>query len=42
MGLDVERHVLAASMEDPECTLCGTCVDECPRSVISYTFSAGK
>jgi len=29
-------------MEHPECILCGTCVDNCSKNVIRYSFSAGK
>jgi ferredoxin len=29
-------------MENSECVLCGTCVDNCAKSAIHYAFSAGK
>jgi polyferredoxin len=38
MSLDVTGMVQAGSMENMECILCGTCVDECPRDVISYSL----
>jgi ferredoxin-type protein NapH len=42
MSLDVNTMVRARDMENDECILCGNCVDNCPKQVISYTFSAGK
>ena len=29
-----------AQMENLECILCGTCVDNCSKNVIRYSFSA--
>jgi NAD-dependent dihydropyrimidine dehydrogenase PreA subunit len=29
-------------MEQPECILCGTCVDNCTQKTIRYSFSSGK
>ncbi len=38
MSLDVAAHVQGQSMEDPECILCGRCVDSCPKGTIKYAF----
>lgn len=42
MSLDVNAMVQAGKMENPECILCGTCVDNCTKKVIRYSFSSGK
>ncbi len=42
MSLDVNAMVQAGRMENLECILCGTCVDNCARGAIHYSFSAGK
>jgi polyferredoxin len=42
MSLDVNAMVQAEKMENPECVLCGMCVDNCVSKSIKYTFSAGK
>jgi polyferredoxin len=42
MSLDVNAMVQLESMENTECILCGTCVDNCAKSAIRYAFSAGK
>jgi polyferredoxin len=42
MSLDVNAMVQVEQMEDAECILCGTCVDNCAKSAISYSFSASK
>ncbi|HVN53405.1 MAG TPA: 4Fe-4S dicluster domain-containing protein [Anaerolineaceae bacterium] len=42
MSLDVNALVQAGRMEHPECILCGSCVDNCARHAIVYSFSAGK
>jgi len=42
MSLDVNAMVQIEQMEDPECILCGTCVDGCSKSAIQYSFSGGK
>lgn len=39
MSLDVNQMVKSASMENPECILCGSCVDNCPDNIIKYSFS---
>ena len=41
MSLDVNTMVREAHMENSECILCGMCVDNCPKGVISYTFKSG-
>ncbi len=38
MSLKVHKMVQAASMENTECILCGSCVDACPKDVIRYSF----
>jgi ferredoxin-type protein NapH len=42
MSLDVNAMVQAGRMENPDCILCGTCVDNCSKKVIRYSFSGGK
>ena len=42
MGLDVNGLVRDGDMEHAECVLCGSCVDNCPKQVIRYSFSSGK
>jgi polyferredoxin len=42
MSLAVDRMVQAGAMENSECILCGTCIDNCPKHVISYSFSSGQ
>ena len=42
MSLDVNAMVQIGQMENSECVLCGTCVDNCARNAIQYSFSAGK
>jgi polyferredoxin len=42
MSLDVNGMVREGGMEQGECILCGTCIDVCPKRVITYSFSAGK
>lgn len=41
MSLDVSAMVQAEQMENPECVLCGMCVDQCAAKAIRYSFSAG-
>jgi polyferredoxin len=41
MSLDVNGMVQVEQMEDAECILCGTCVDNCSRSAIRFSFSRG-
>jgi polyferredoxin len=38
MSLGVEEMVQQGSMENTECILCGSCVDNCPEGVIEYKF----
>jgi len=42
MSLDVNAMVQTDKMENPECILCGTCVDNCAKQAIRYSFSSGK
>jgi polyferredoxin len=42
MSLDVNAMVQLEQMENTECILCGTCVDNCAKSAIHFAFSAGK
>jgi polyferredoxin len=42
MSLDVNGMVQQGMMEKTECILCGTCIDNCAKSAIRYSFSAGK
>jgi len=42
MSLDVNAMVQEQHMENRECILCGTCVDNCSKSAIRYSFSGGK
>ena len=42
MSLNVNAMVQAEKMEHAECILCGTCVDNCSKEAIRYSFSAGK
>jgi ferredoxin-type protein NapH len=41
MSLDVNAMVQVEKMENAECILCGTCVDNCTKKVIRYSFSTG-
>jgi polyferredoxin len=41
MSLDVHGMVQLEQMENSECILCGTCIDNC-KSAIRYSFSWGK
>ncbi len=42
MSLDVKAMVQDEKMENTECILCGTCVDNCTKNAIRYSFSPGK
>ena len=42
MSLDVNAMVQIRQMENTECILCGTCVDNCAKHAIRYSFSSGK
>jgi polyferredoxin len=42
MSLDVNAMVQIGHMENRECILCGTCVDNCSKGAIKYSFSYGK
>lgn len=42
MSLDVHALVVSNQMENSECILCGTCVDNCNHGAIRFSFSAGK
>ncbi|MGL4649140.1 MAG: 4Fe-4S binding protein, partial [Caldilineaceae bacterium] len=39
MSLDVPAMVKAQNMEDPNCILCGACIDGCHKDVICFTFA---
>ncbi|MBN1302989.1 MAG: 4Fe-4S binding protein [Anaerolineales bacterium] len=41
MSLDVNAMVRADQMENLECILCGTCVDNCSKEVIHYAYRRG-
>lgn len=38
MSLDVDRMVAKRDMKNPECILCGECMDACPKKVIKYSM----
>ena len=38
MSLKVSAKVKMGNMDDNECILCGSCVDNCPKKAINYTF----
>lgn len=38
MSLNVNSMVVAKSMENPDCILCGNCVDGCKQNLIKYSF----
>lgn len=38
MSLDVNSMVQKENMENSECVLCGSCIDNCPKKAINYTF----
>ena len=42
MSLDVNAMVRLGTMENSECSLCGTCIDGCNTKVIRYAFKATK
>jgi Pyruvate/2-oxoacid:ferredoxin oxidoreductase delta subunit len=42
MSLDVNAMVQLGKMENVECILCGTCVDNCAKHAIRYSFGATK
>ncbi len=42
MSLDVNGMVKTQKMEHSECILCGTCVDNCSKDAIHFSFSSGK
>lgn len=42
MSLDVNAMVQIGKMENAECILCGTCVDNCAKQAIRFSFSSGK
>ncbi len=41
MSLDVNAMVQLEKMENSECILCGTCVDNCSKDAIRFVFSSG-
>lgn len=42
MGLDVEAMVQAEKMCESECSMCGACIDSCPKKVITYEVKSNK
>ena len=36
MGIDVEREIRDGGVRNPECILCGACIDNCPGHVPVY------
>lgn len=42
MSLDVNQMVKANKMNNPECILCGECVDNCSKKAIKYRFKYDK
>jgi ferredoxin-type protein NapH len=42
MSLEVDQMVKINKMENSECILCGSCVDQCAAKAIRYSFSKGK
>ncbi|MCA9934344.1 MAG: 4Fe-4S binding protein [Ardenticatenaceae bacterium] len=42
MSLDVNAMVQVEQMENAECILCGTCVDNCHRGAIKFSFGPSK
>lgn len=42
MSLPVSEMVQKSSMENPECILCGACVDNCKKGTIKYSFGVEK
>jgi len=38
MSLDVMAMAKQGTMEHPECILCGSCIDVCPKDAIAYHF----
>lgn len=38
MSLKVNEMVQRGSIQNPECVLCGECLDTCPKGVIRYAF----
>lgn len=41
-SLDVHTQVKVGRLYDPECILCGNCVDNCPKKNISYAWAWSK
>ena len=39
MSLPVEQMVEQNKMENPECILCGTCIDGCKSKAIKFDFN---
>jgi len=38
MSLNVEEKEKGNRMKNPECILCGSCVDTCPKNVIHFAW----
>jgi polyferredoxin len=42
MSLDVVHMVQSGKCENPECILCGACVDSCSKKVLCYSCERNK
>ncbi len=38
MNLDVMKNVIAGKMDNTECILCGSCIDQCAHQAIKYSL----
>ena len=36
MGIDVVNEVKSASIRKSECIQCGACIDNCPKTILSF------
>ena len=42
MGLDVHKMVKDNHIDEYDCSMCGECIDQCPKKAISYKFKKEK
>lgn len=42
MGLDVYKMVQENCVDENECSMCGACIDSCPKKVIQYRFEKAE